>query len=285
MNLNQLALSILVTYTSCSAVFAQSLEHDHPHKKTEVTSEKVIKQAKKKPTEKSLGPQGGMLQKLESLQIESVIQETGISIFAYDLQTKTLNLSKARGLITLKIDGQPKRFRYDLFPVISKDQPANSLKVYVDLSKYSSRRVAINGQIVGLPAAGKKPLKFSLQTSFPLSADQKLAAAIAAQKICPVSKQPLGSMGDPIGVKIGDQTIYVCCAGCTKALQGNPKKFLANLKQPTKPQVVKADTSDAKYVAAQKLCPVMDEPLDAIGRPLQNGCDGQSCLSLLSWLR
>lgn len=41
--------------------------------------------------------------------------------------------------------------------------------------------------------------------------DQKLAAA---QAICPVSGEPLGSMGTPIKVTKGDRALFLCCKGC-----------------------------------------------------------------------
>ena len=37
---------------------------------------------------------------------------------------------------------------------------------------------------------------------------------IAVQKICPVSGEALGSMGEAIKVQIGEQIGYLCCKGC-----------------------------------------------------------------------
>lgn len=37
---------------------------------------------------------------------------------------------------------------------------------------------------------------------------------IAVQEICPVSGQKLGSMGDPLKVKVGEETVFLCCKGC-----------------------------------------------------------------------
>ncbi len=54
-------------------------------------------------------------------------------------------------------------------------------------------------------------------------------AAIARQKICPVTREPLGSMGDPVRIAIGGRTIYLCCSGCTAAIKKNPSKYLGNL--------------------------------------------------------
>jgi len=49
------------------------------------------------------------------------------------------------------------------------------------------------------------------------------------QKICPVTKQPLGSMGTPPKVDVGGKPIFICCKGCEKRLLDDPDKYLANL--------------------------------------------------------
>ena len=57
--------------------------------------------------------------------------------------------------------------------------------------------------------------------------DQKLARA---QKTCPVSDQPLGSMGTPIKLEVKGKTVFLCCAGCKKRILRDPDKYLAKLK-------------------------------------------------------
>jgi len=68
---------------------------------------------------------------------------------------------------------------------------------------------------------------------------------IAVQDICPVSGQKLGSMGDPIKVKVGKETIFMCCKGC--------------LKQKIKPE--HWATIHANCAKAQRICPVMKHDL------------------------
>lgn len=46
------------------------------------------------------------------------------------------------------------------------------------------------------------------------------------QKMCPVTGEPLGSMGDPIPVTVQGRTIQVCCQGCVAAVRKNPEKYL-----------------------------------------------------------
>ena len=64
---------------------------------------------------------------------------------------------------------------------------------------------------------------------------------IAVQEICPISGQKLGSMGTPVKVKVGEETVFLCCKGC--------------LKQKIKPE--HWATIHANAAKAQRICPVM----------------------------
>lgn len=67
------------------------------------------------------------------------------------------------------------------------------------------------------------------------------------QDICPVSGEKLGSMGAPLKVQVGKETIYLCCKGCVgREIQ---KKHWATI-----------HTNIAK---AQGVCPVMGHELPA----------------------
>jgi hypothetical protein len=59
-------------------------------------------------------------------------------------------------------------------------------------------------------------------------------AVAEAQKICPVSDEPLGSMGTPIKHTIAgrDTAVFICCEGCGDSLDKDPDKYLAKLQQP-----------------------------------------------------
>lgn len=71
--------------------------------------------------------------------------------------------------------------------------------------------------------------------------------AVEVQKICPVSGAELGSMGDPVKVKVGEQHAFLCCKGCQgKKLSSEHWK-----------------TIQARLAEAQKLCPIMEKPVDA----------------------
>ena len=70
---------------------------------------------------------------------------------------------------------------------------------------------------------------------------------IAVQKICPVTGEALGTMGEPIKVQVGEQIAYLCCAGCQS------KQIAAEHWQ----------TIQANMAAAQGTCPIMEKPVTA----------------------
>lgn len=58
-------------------------------------------------------------------------------------------------------------------------------------------------------------------------ADRALAEK---QKICPVSGQPLGSMGKPYKITVKGREVLLCCQGCEAQITADPDKYLAKLK-------------------------------------------------------
>jgi len=51
------------------------------------------------------------------------------------------------------------------------------------------------------------------------------------QLSCPVSGEPLGSMGKPWKVSALGRSFYLCCKGCEKDVKADPKGVLAKLDQ------------------------------------------------------
>ncbi len=68
---------------------------------------------------------------------------------------------------------------------------------------------------------------------------------IAVQVICPISGLKLGDHGPPIKVKVGEETVFLCCKGCLKK-KINAKHWA---------------TIHANFAAAQRICPVMKHEL------------------------
>ena len=47
-----------------------------------------------------------------------------------------------------------------------------------------------------------------------------------AQKLCPVSDEPLGSMEVPIKLTLNDKSVFICCKGCKKGAEKDADKTL-----------------------------------------------------------
>ena len=115
--------------------------------------------------------------------------------------------------------------------------------------KLSTLLVVSAALAVGLVVAG--PIQ-SAKTGCPCcetaSADSAGTTSVAApkptdkeliekQKTCPVTDQPLGSMGKPVKVVVKKRVVFLCCAGCKKKLLADPDKYLKKLDEKNGEQV------------------------------------------------
>jgi hypothetical protein len=64
--------------------------------------------------------------------------------------------------------------------------------------------------------------------------EQKLARG---QKLCPVTDEPLGSMGVPIKMMVKGQPVFLCCEGCRDAVNEDPDGILKKIKTPSAPKI------------------------------------------------
>jgi RND family efflux transporter MFP subunit len=104
--------------------------------------------------------------------------------------------------------------------------------------------------------------------------DRELAAS---QRICPVTKALLGSMGTPVKVDVDGKPIFICCKGCEKPLLDDPKKHLANLTKDAAQDddqahaiteaFAKLSPADRALAEKQQICPVAEQPLGSMGTP------------------
>lgn len=58
--------------------------------------------------------------------------------------------------------------------------------------------------------------------------DRRLAEA---QERCPITGEPLGSMGVPVKLKIQDETAFLCCESCRDKALADPRKTLARVRE------------------------------------------------------
>lgn len=68
--------------------------------------------------------------------------------------------------------------------------------------------------------------------------EEELQQLAQTQKVCAVSGEPLGSMGDPLPVAVTDsagkrRTVLLCCESCREPLLENPDRYLAKLDSAT----------------------------------------------------
>lgn len=74
-----------------------------------------------------------------------------------------------------------------------------------------------------------KELKENAAELAKLSPQDRLLAE--AQKVCPITDEPLGSMGEPIKIMLKGEPVFLCCKGCTKDAQKEPDKIIEKVKK------------------------------------------------------
>jgi hypothetical protein len=87
-----------------------------------------------------------------------------------------------------------------------------------------------------------------------LSADDRKIAE--KQQFCPIlPDNKLGAMGVPVKVMLENQPVFLCCDGCKKQAQDNPKETLAKVRKLKEPHSHSPGTSPHGMPAAQKKDP------------------------------
>jgi len=90
----------------------------------------------------------------------------------------------------------------------AQKNPEKTLAVVAELQKKVVQRQDVDASFAALAPADRGPAR--------------------AQGFCAVmTDNPLGSMGAPVKVKLGDESVYLCCAGCRRKALANPEKTLA----------------------------------------------------------
>jgi len=65
-------------------------------------------------------------------------------------------------------------------------------------------------------------------------ADKAAKAKPYTLKVCPVSDEKLGDMGDPYVFTHDGREIKLCCKGCLKDFEKNPSKFVKKIEKEEK---------------------------------------------------
>jgi membrane fusion protein, copper/silver efflux system len=115
----------------------------------------------------------------------------------------------------------------DFYPIISGLEPGQRVvtagAVLLDAESRLNPSVA-----AGYFGAGSRP---PVPTAPPpptapgsLSPEDRLLAE--RQRVCPVTKKPLDSMGGPVRVVVNGRVVFLCCDGCEDSLREQPEKYL-----------------------------------------------------------
>ncbi len=95
----------------------------------------------------------------------------------------------------------------------------------------ASASTAIATPVSPAPAPAAKTVSLTADEKGEIAklADKADQDSALAQATCPVSGENLGSMGVPIKVSAEGKTAYLCCKGCNKDFDKDPKAVFAKL--------------------------------------------------------
>jgi hypothetical protein len=215
---------------------------------------------------------GGTVAKTKHHQFEVVLRKDGLNVYPMGQKNDPLDASRLGGTVTFTLPGASKPFTYRLRAAApTVDRTPDFLGLIVDLSKVPAKGSKVTFQIAGLPDPAESTVAFTvpfapaeggaIAFTKATRADQK---AIAAQKVCKVSGEDLGSMGMPIKATRDDHSTFLCCPACEEKLQADPEKYLVAAISTSK-----ATKADQRAIDAQKTCPVSGEDLGSMGTPIK----------------
>jgi hypothetical protein len=91
-------------------------------------------------------------------------------------------------------------------------------------SYFGAGRASKEGPAIAPPRAESERAPASADLFHDLSTEDRAAAV--QQRICPVTRKPLGSMGTPVKVTAAGRIIFLCCEGCEEKLRQEPARYL-----------------------------------------------------------
>ena len=215
---------------------------------------------------------GGSVVATKKYHFEVVLARDGITVYPLAPADPPAVVARLTGTATLSIPGALKPLAYRL------KAASSALVAPVDLSKVPATGATVTFQVAGLPDPAEPAATFTVPVALgggaAISAAKSTPAdarAIAAQMVCPISKEALGSMGTPIKLTRGDRSIFLCCPACEKEVRADPDKYFgAGI------TVAPATKADQAAIDAQKVCPVSKEELGSMGGPLKVTLGGRS---------
>jgi hypothetical protein len=181
---------------------------------------------------------GGKVAMTKEYHFEVVFTKDGLNVFPRTHEDKPIDASRLSGTATFYHPNSPKPWfeRKLAASAASPGEVAISVGTRIDLTKVPATGAKVEFRVERLPEAAERTATFTVPFALPSNREIVVAKAtkadekaIAALKVCPVSKEDLDSMGGPLKVSRGDKSIFICCKGCLKEIQANPDKFLGAL--------------------------------------------------------
>lgn len=178
---------------------------------------------------------GGKVTMTKEYHFEVVFAKDGLKVFPRTHEDEAIDASRLTGTATFYHPNSPKPWfvRKLTASDASPGQAAISIGTRINLSKVPATGAKVEFRVEHLPEAAEPTAKFTVPFAFASQGEIVVAKAtkadekaIAALKVCPVSKEDLDSMGGPLKVTRGDKSIFICCKGCLKEIRANPDKFL-----------------------------------------------------------
>ena len=225
---------------------------------------------------------------------EVVYQPKETRVYLHGADHRPMSMRGVQGHMLMQVRGNDKVFRYPLMHVMPQAGSTGQdyLAAMVDVSRVRDGDMTATFELANLPNTKQSQAKFSqvfALSRIPVtvaSLDQSDRPRIEQQKVCPVSRGRLGSMGPPVKVLVGDQAVYLCCKGCLGKVQEDPEFYL---KKPVSAEslsdapasadrivAAKATASDQAAIQAQRECPVLGTTLGSHGMPIKVGVGEQT---------
>lgn len=239
-------------------------------------------------------PHGGQMTVAGPLSFEVVYRPQETRVYLYGSKHQPIAARGVQGQLVMKMHGNDKEYPFELKYVAPKPGSTGQdyLAAAVKVSGIRDGSMNVTFELAGLPNPQEPRAAFT--QTFALSKllvtvamlDDSDGARIERQKVCAVSGGKLGSMGSPIKVLVGDQTIYLCCKGCLGKVQANPEAYLQKV-APAGSQaragastgrivVTSSTAADEGAIALQRVCAVTGGKLGSMGAPVKVTSGGQS---------
>lgn len=295
-NTPQIALALIALISTLSAVPLVSA-HDGSHSSSATQSMPPVDRYPHRSEVEThfdtpfIAPHAGQLSKTTDSYFEVVYGPYETRIYVYDTFRSPKSARGMLGAAIMQVQSNGQEFRYPLhFVPVTEGQ--DYLAIKIDLTRVRDGDMKVNFALGNVPSEIEQSARVTqvfLMSRPPTTVavvplTEADGVLIETQRVCPVMDAGLSEHGQPIKLMVDDQPLFVCCEDCISEVENNPQKYVAKVtavshenRQPSRPtvSVFWAGDADMAAIQAQAICPVMDQPLGAHGRPLKVLVDGQ----------